>query len=252
MLYGMTQAGGTNNASASSGNGTIFALNLQTHSYSTLYSFSGGADGASPRGSLIVSGNILYGSAGNNLFAFDTISNTKTTLHTFTGGTSDGALPVSAPLQSGNTLLGMTSSGGTNNLGTIFALDLSTNTETILHSFQGGLLDGASPQGTLMQIGNTLYGTTAGGGAFADGTIFSFDMNTSTLTLLHSFNGYDGGGASSGLVLVGGTLYGTSQESGQSGYGTIFSITIPEPSTLTAMVIALPIALFAPRRSPRR
>jgi uncharacterized repeat protein (TIGR03803 family) len=64
-IYGTTAGGG------SSGNGTVFAVNTNGTGFETLYSFSAGgtnsdgvwtnSDGAYPEASLVVSGNILYG-----------------------------------------------------------------------------------------------------------------------------------------------------------------------------------------------
>ena len=55
MLYGTTKLGGSLN------NGTLFVFDPATRSETTLYSFTGGADGAFPRASLIQVGGVLYG-----------------------------------------------------------------------------------------------------------------------------------------------------------------------------------------------
>ena len=56
-LYGTTSAGGT------SSNGTLFAVNTNGSGFTTLYNFTGGADGADPETDLVLSGNVLYGTA---------------------------------------------------------------------------------------------------------------------------------------------------------------------------------------------
>ena len=60
-LYGTTWSGG------SSHNGTVFALNTDGSGFATLHSFTvrypNNSDGACPRAGLILSGNILYGTA---------------------------------------------------------------------------------------------------------------------------------------------------------------------------------------------
>jgi uncharacterized repeat protein (TIGR03803 family) len=56
-LYGTTSAGGT------SSNGTLFAINTDGSNFRTLYSFTGGGDGANPQADLLLSGNTLYGTA---------------------------------------------------------------------------------------------------------------------------------------------------------------------------------------------
>ncbi|MGA8326822.1 MAG: choice-of-anchor tandem repeat GloVer-containing protein, partial [Candidatus Cybelea sp.] len=55
--------------------------------------------------------------------------------------------------------------------GTVFSVTTS-GTETVLHSF-GGSGDGAHPDASLLNVNGTLYGTTGGGGAHGDGTVFS-------------------------------------------------------------------------------
>ncbi len=49
-------------------------------------------------------------------------ANTFQILHSFTGGTTDGSVPFGSLIQSGSTLYGMTSSGGSSNDGTIFSI----------------------------------------------------------------------------------------------------------------------------------
>ena len=57
ILYGSTPAGGT------STNGTLFAIHTDGSAFASLYSFTGGSDGSSPGGNLVVFGNTLYGTA---------------------------------------------------------------------------------------------------------------------------------------------------------------------------------------------
>lgn len=56
VVYGTTLSGG------STGNGTIFAMNIDGSSFTTLYNFMNGLDGSSAN-AVIVSGNMLYGTA---------------------------------------------------------------------------------------------------------------------------------------------------------------------------------------------
>jgi uncharacterized repeat protein (TIGR03803 family) len=128
-LYGTTVDGGTN------GWGTVFAVNTDGSDFSLVHTFSASTgynsnlDGLFSWGGLVLSGNILYGTAakgGTNAcgtaFAVNTDRLGFSVLHTFNG--IDGAGPQAGLLLSGNTLYGTTSSGGTNNAGTIFAITL--------------------------------------------------------------------------------------------------------------------------------
>ena len=104
---------------------------------------------------------------------------------------------------------------------------------TTLHSFTGGN-DGIFPRAGLILSGNTLYGTTFGGGSSGNGTLFKVNTNGTGFTILHSFTatpGFpspptnsDGAGPSAGLVLSGNTLYGTAFNGGSSGVGTVFAV----------------------------
>jgi uncharacterized repeat protein (TIGR03803 family) len=126
-LYGTTLDGGTN------GFGTLFAINADGTGFTTLYTFTGGNDGASPNGGLILSGNTLYGTARERgasgyhgtVFSVNTDGTEFMNLYSFTGG-SDGADPMagSGLILSNNVLYGTTMFGGTNNAGTLFNLAL--------------------------------------------------------------------------------------------------------------------------------
>jgi hypothetical protein len=77
-----------------------------------------------------------------------------------------------------------------------------------LYSFGAGS-DGQQPKAALINVNGTLYGTTYGGGVYADGTVFSAST-TGTENELYSFQGdRDGANPSASLLAVKGVLYGT-------------------------------------------
>jgi uncharacterized repeat protein (TIGR03803 family) len=134
VLYGVTSSGGTSNA------GTLFSLAppaspAEVWTETVLWNFTGGSDGASPRASLVISGNgILYGTTYNGgasnagtVFSATPPATpgdawTETVLHSFTGG-ADGADPVaSLAIGKNGVLYGTTSKGGASKAGTVFAL----------------------------------------------------------------------------------------------------------------------------------
>jgi uncharacterized repeat protein (TIGR03803 family) len=151
-------------------------------------------------------------------------------LYSFTG--SDGANPSAALINDGNgNLYGTTSQGGSGrpNNGTVFKLAPPVRkgarwTETVLHTFSG--VDGANPYAGLIrdQAGN-LYGTTAFGGDFNQGTVFELDANGKE-TLLYSFVGSpDGAHPYAELVRDGtGKLYGTTLLGGDFDQGAVFEL----------------------------
>jgi len=146
-------------------------------------------------------------------------------LYSFASGT-DGAYPYAGLIMDakGN-LYGTTTQGGENNEGTVFKLS-TTGTDKILHFFPAYGGDGKYPHAVVIRgkKGN-LYGTTYGGGAYDEGTVFQ--LTTKGIeTVLHSFanNGIDGYNAASGLVMdKSGNLYGTTVSGGIGG-GTVFKV----------------------------
>jgi uncharacterized repeat protein (TIGR03803 family) len=106
--------------------------------------------------------------------------------------------------------------------------------ENVLYRFQGGN-DGAGPfGGMVMGKDGALYGTTQGGGAFGNGTVFQLTPPTIpggqwTKTVLYSFQGGSDGANPQGGLLAGrddGALYGTTYGGGNF-YGTVFKLTPP-------------------------
>jgi len=156
---------------------------------------------------------------------------TFTVLYNFTGGT-DGGYPYAGLVRdaAGN-LYGTTGSGGSSGFGVVFKLN-KKGTETVLHSFVGGLSDGQYPYGTLaMDAEGNVYGTAAGGGGtgcggFGCGVVFEVNMS-GTETVLHSFTGgtTDGCYPHGSLIIdAEGNLYGTTDECGTSNLGTVFMV----------------------------
>jgi uncharacterized repeat protein (TIGR03803 family) len=184
-LYGMACFGG------SADDGTVFQVNTTSGKFTVLHSFADG-EGNTPYGSLTLVGSALYGmttSIGTNnssgtIFKVNTDGSAFSVLHSFVGGSSDGFVPHGDLTLVGSDLYGMTYSGGSNNLGTIFKTGLDGSGFSVLHSFLGGD-DGRNPEGDLVISGSTLYGMTGGGGGTNNsGTVFSLTVpEPSTLAL---------------------------------------------------------------------
>jgi uncharacterized repeat protein (TIGR03803 family) len=98
----------------------------------------------------------------------------------------------------------------------------------VLHTFNGGVNDGAAPTGyAILDFTGHLYGTTRSGGTANGGTLWRIDTTGANFTILHSFTGgaNDGLNPEGGLVRYGlGTLYGTTSYGGASGKGTVYRI----------------------------
>lgn len=103
---------------------------------------------------------------------------------------------------------------------------------TLVHSFDstGGSGDGSEPVGDLIiDSADNIYGTTRGGGADGDGTIFmisgeSIAAGSPAVTILASFNGTDGIAPFGGLLLQGSTLYGTVSSGGAHNSGAVYKV----------------------------
>jgi uncharacterized repeat protein (TIGR03803 family) len=174
-FYGTTEGG--------DGPGEVFQL-TPSGILNVLHNFAG-HDGAAPHGGLIfdAAGN-LYGTThtgGTSGYgtAFQlTPSGALNVLHSFTGG-GDGAYPeIGVIADVAGNLYGTAGRGGVGGQGTVFQLTPS-GTLTVLHSFTGGS-DGAYPSGDLIaDAAGNLYGTTYGGGASVQGTVFELTVPAS-------------------------------------------------------------------------
>jgi uncharacterized repeat protein (TIGR03803 family) len=243
-LYGSTNIGGANNT------GTVFKIS-PSGAESILYSFGDlpTNDGDGPYSSLIIdSAGNLYGTtqlggATNNGTVFKiSPEGAETILHSFTGidpngPPYDGANPQSGVIMdnAGN-LYGATWQGGANDTGTVYRISPS-GTEVVLYSFGPVGTDGLNPNGDLiMDSAGNLYGTTACGGAYLQGTVFKLTpLNVESI--LFSFGGPGGSGClplnlapyganPNGKLIMdsAGNFYGTAYNGGATGGGTVFKL----------------------------
>ena len=156
-LYGVTAFGGAN------GEGTVFKID-SAGNFSSLYSFTGGADGGFLYGGLAIDGDgNLYGSTANGgannagtVFKLAQ-DGTLTTLYNFTGGT-DGSSPEGDMLLVGKNLYSTTTAGGdpTCQCGVVYELT-GKGKEKVLHTFTGD--DGSGYSAGLTPANGLFYGT---------------------------------------------------------------------------------------------
>jgi uncharacterized repeat protein (TIGR03803 family) len=241
-LYGTTESGGT------AGAGSVFKLTL-SGTQSVMHSFDG-TDGASPYAGLArASDGNFYGTTGGNGVG-PQISGTVfkispagklTTLYMFCSQTNctDGSNPWGGLVQGkdGN-FYGTTATGGTHTCktrgeekigcGTVFKITPQGKLTTIYNFCSRGgdnCTDGVTPFAGLVETGGgSFYGTTSGGGADADGTVFEISAE-GALTTLHSFRGPDGIAPYGGLLQASdGNFYGTATFGGANDSGVIFKV----------------------------
>jgi len=206
-----------------------------------LYSFSGGSDGFWPNGVTFDSAGNLFGTTqqggvgtSGTVFELSPKSGggwTLKVLHSFTGG-ADGGRPYSGVVMdaTGN-LYGSTFFGGDFNKGVVYRVSPNTDgswTETVLHSFSGGV-DGAGPYDTpIFDAAGNLYGTTFNGGAtYNTGTVFQLTPNsddTWSEKILFTFTGQQNPVA--GLVMdSAGNFYGATVYGGPQFRGNVYQLT---------------------------
>ena len=191
-LYGTTAAGGQ------FGFGTLFRLSEAGSNYTVLWSFTGTNDGAYPEARLLeASDGLLYGTAsggGSNdygtVFRLGKDGSGFQSLLRFSG--TNGANPEGALIEGSDGLLyGITISGGApssghTSAGTVFSLDKSGATFTLLQTFVEYYVpsthnvlqtNGYTPYGRLVEGTNgMLYGTTAYGGINGNGTVYIYRL----------------------------------------------------------------------------
>jgi uncharacterized repeat protein (TIGR03803 family) len=227
-LYGTTSIGGIfSEYPCPQGCGVVFELSPTTKGWkeTVLYSFTGDADGAYPASTPVLDAERnVYGTttAGGDascqggcgvVFELIRASNWQdTTLHTFTGSPSDGAVPSGGiVLDAKGNAYGTTESGGTTGNGTLYELDKTSWSENILYNFcsLAQCADGSSPNGPPVLRKFGIDGATSYGGANNYGTDFHL-ANTSTGWHLenYSFNGTDGSQPVAPLLLRNRVAYG--------------------------------------------
>jgi uncharacterized repeat protein (TIGR03803 family) len=223
-FYGVTSSGGD---SPSYFYGTIFSV-TSTGTEAIVHDFDG-TDGAYPMAGLTRAGRTLYGvtsGGGTNrdgvIFSIGLDGMNFRVLHDFLG--SDGSYPVASLLAVRDRLYGTTRNGGASGDGTVFSIDADGSDFQTLYSFKAGS-DGSYPQGALIDVRGTLFGTTASGGHFQSGggagTVFTISKSGNE-DVIFTFDISDGEFPYAGLVAVNKRLYGTTLAGGPGNDGLIF------------------------------
>jgi len=240
-LYGTTVLGGDH------GSGTVFQLSPTPNGWvqTVLYSFTGGADGGEPyKGVSIDRQGNLYGTAvtggsgsceGGCGVAYKLTNSggtwTQTVVHAFTGG-DDGSGPGARVTvdRSGN-LYGMTPTGGTYGLGTIYKLHPQGGSWNfqVIHTFTGGADGSSGSAGRMFLNQRRLYGAATTGGNYGSGVVFELTptaVGEWDFRTLYSFHGQPDGSFPYGALLraPSGKFYGTTYYGGANGIGAVYEL----------------------------
>jgi len=200
LLYGVAIAGG------SGGNGTVFKFDTFSGNFTTLYSFSNttfnstlqvntNTTGGNPVGTMVLSGNTLYGTTSSGgtagsgtVFKVDTDGGNFKTLYSFSQTVNltnaDGANPSGGLALSGGTLYGTALNGGSGGEGTVFDITTNGTGFATLYSFSAST--GENPIGAVVLAGNSLYGATLNGGTHGDGTVYALTLPPVALDIASS------------------------------------------------------------------
>jgi uncharacterized repeat protein (TIGR03803 family) len=149
-------------------------------------------------------------------------------------GASTGGHPIGDLYDDGTYLYGMTYDGGANDSGTVFKIKPDGTGFVKLLDF-AGVSNGKSPYGSLTSDGTYLYGMTAYGGTYNDGTIFKIMTDGSGYTKLLDFSGLNGSVGQGSLIYDGVYLYGMTQQGGTYYSGNVFKI-LPDGSGYTDLL----------------
>ena len=228
-LYVISQEGGVE------GDGLFFEVDINTGQTQILHEFVNSdpaKEGRRPNGELVefspgvFYGTTRFGGTDNDgvLYKFDTNTGIYTKLVDFSENTT-GESSYSGLLLASNQKMYGTTEEGSGGSGLIYEFDPISETLSVLHVFTGN--DGAFPQSGLVEASSgILYGLTEFGGVNDEGTLFEYNLNTSTFTKKVDFEQGTVGFRPNGEFWQAsdGKLYAT-LSSGAISSGTVFAYT---------------------------
>ena len=192
---------------------------VEAQTLQTLYSFTGGSDGASPNALTLGTDGNFYGTTRDNGSSYNgtvfrlTTNGTLTTLVSFDG--TNGSSPQTAlTLGADGNFYGTTPGGGDSNEGTFFRVT-TNGTLTMLVSFSS---TNAGPGALTLGNDGNFYGT-------AGNAVFKITTNGTCTTLVSLTNNSNGWVLSALTLGNDGNFYGTTEIGGSSDYGTVFKVT---------------------------
>jgi uncharacterized repeat protein (TIGR03803 family) len=243
--------------------------------FTSLYTFTGGTDGANPAAALIQgSDGNFYGTTckgGNGVGGVYKITpgGNLTVLHSFAFNQTEGIFPYAGLVQATNgNLYGATSTGGTStncdfngglDCGTIFKV--STNGKfSVVYDFDS--TTGANPYVTLVQHTNgTLYGATAHGGvqgltpcSTGCGVFYSLNLGLAPFTSLFPYSGKVGksiGFLGQGFTGTSAVSFSGTSASFRVVSDTYLTATVPSGATTGSVTVTTPGATLTSNKTFR-
>ena len=238
LLYGTTSQGGTNNL------GVTYRLQVSGSSYTVLRHHTT-SDGSRPSNRPALNSTDLFVSTALNgahnkgtVFRRAISSASLSVLRNFGSSASDQSSP-STLFWADSQLWGVASSGGALGGGGIFAMDASGANYSETKSFSSlQPEDGLSPQALFIGSGMSLFGSTQGGGADGNGTIWTMQQSGAGYQVIHSFEGapLDGSSPSGDIAIDGSVVFSATMFGGEKDAGTVSAVYIgPSPQIETLL-----------------
>ncbi len=225
-IYGTTSGNSSNF-------GSVYKLSKSggVWTETTLWAFTGGADGFFPNGGVTFdrSGN-LYGTMDTGVFALSPSDDgwTETVIHTFQIETEGDSSLAGVIFDIAGNLYGDTFGGGPEEGGTVFEMTPAGGSWNfqVLYPFNRG--NGTVGTGLMFDNAGNLYGVR-GSDAQDDGEVFKLTQvdGSWTYTTIHQFSGGNQGASPyEGVVMdANGNLWGTASAGGAHNYGMVYEIT---------------------------
>jgi uncharacterized repeat protein (TIGR03803 family) len=216
----------------------------QTYNYSTIYNFTGGADGfqigdiyPGPAGYLYAISEATFENGptmgSGAIVQLSEATHAVTVVDSFPNGATLPGIPL-GPFyfdQQGD-LYGLSVYGGPNNAGTYFEIPAGSHSATVLTSFTGSNGDNPFAPGLTSDSNGNIYATTFFGGIGYTGTIntgfgtlFKIAAGTNSITDLVQFNGSNGENPHGNLLMdSNGDMFGVTEIGGRNNDGTLYEL----------------------------
>lgn len=209
------------------GYGYIYKINTDGTGFTKLSDIS-----AYPFADLLLYDNYLYGITWGSIYESGQIFKIKTdgtdfvTLHSFYDS-AEGLQAYNSLTLVDNTLFGTTTSGGTNDGGTLFKINIDGTGFQKLYDFSSS--DGTNVRSALILSGSFLFGTANRGGSSDMGTIFRFNKDGSGFNKQYDFQDAANGLAPEKIVMWGDTIFGYAY-GGVNDNGILYRFTVNNSS----------------------
>jgi uncharacterized repeat protein (TIGR03803 family) len=238
-IYGFASSGGTSKS------GSIYRYDPTMVSVTELFSFNALDVGYYPEDLIQTTTGKLYGVnkgggvyGSGTLFEMDPNTYEVTPLVQFKAKAGSGsgrginAIDLNSPHAlveaSNGKIYGRTNRGGGNGRGVIFEYDpigLTITEKSYFTEMTGN--NGSGTRGGLLEVNGKLYGASRRAGPSGGGTIFEYDISTSSFSTIVDLGAIGISEPSSNLVLApNGKLYGVSNAGGTNDRGTIYEYDI--------------------------